>query len=98
MQHADTLDRPSDSYAILGNVLDTVRSWMNWAELHRSSEPSRHFHRGHDDSAIDIMTAVAELALAAQQADGLRETISRAYGGNAVVQWFNEMEPPEAAQ
>ena len=43
------------------------------------------------------MTAVNELELAAQQADSLQETVSRAYSGNAVVRWFDEVEPPESA-
>lgn len=47
------------------------------------------------DSTIGIMTTVTELDLAVQQADGLQETISRAYGGNAVIQWFDEVDPPE---
>lgn len=103
MQNADFLDRPADSYSILGNVLDTMRSLEvalgQLAEWHRSAEAGRHFHEGHDDSTIGIMTTIAELDLAVQQADGLQETISRAYGGNAVVQWFDEVDPPpEEAQ
>jgi hypothetical protein len=100
MQNADFLDRPADSYSILGNVLDTMRSLEvalgQLEEWHRAAEPGRHFHEGHDDSAIGIMTTLAELDLAVQQADGLQETISRAYGGNAVVQWFDKVDPPEA--
>jgi hypothetical protein len=69
------------------------------AEWHRSAEVGRHFHDGRDDSTIGIMTTVAELDLAVQQADSLQETISRAYGGNAVVQWFDEVDrPPEDVQ
>jgi hypothetical protein len=98
MQHADVLERPADSYSILGNVLDAVRSLEaalgQLAEWHRSAEPGRHFHEGHDDSTLGIMTAIEDLDLAVQQADGLQETISRAYGGNAVVQWFDEVEQP----
>ncbi|MDQ1058405.1 hypothetical protein QFZ23_002306 [Arthrobacter globiformis] len=37
------------------------------------------------------MTTIAELDLAVQQADRLQETTSRANGGNAVVQWFDEV-------
>lgn len=99
MQNIDDLDCPSDSYSILGNVLDTVRSLEvalgQLAEWHRSAAPGRHFHQGHGDSTIGIMTTIAELDLEVQQADGLQETISRAYGGNAVVQWFDEVDPPE---
>jgi hypothetical protein len=99
MQSANRLDRPSDSYAILGNVLDSMRSLETvlgqLAEWHRSPEAGRHFEAGHDASTIGIMTTVAELDLAAQQAEGLQETISRAYGGSSVVQWFDEIAPPE---
>lgn len=99
MQNSHDLDRPSDSHAILGNVLDAMRSLESvlgqLAEWHRSAEAGRHFHEGNDDSAIGIMTAVAELDLAEQQAEGLQETISRAYGGNAVVRWFDESARPD---
>jgi hypothetical protein len=102
MQNADSLDRPSDSYSILGNVLDTMRSLESslaqLAEWHRSAEPGRHFDGDHDDSTIGMMTTVEELDLAVQQAEGLQETISRAYGGNAVVRWFDEVDPPEDFQ
>jgi hypothetical protein len=99
MQNAHHLNRPSDSYAILGNVLDSVRSLETvlgqLAEWHRSAEAGRHFEAGHDESTIGIMTTVAELDLAAQQAEGLQETIARAYGGSSVVQWFDEIAPRE---
>jgi hypothetical protein len=102
MQNADFLDHPSDSYSILGNVLDTMRSLESslaqLAEWHRSAEAGRHFDGDHDDSTIGIMTTVEELDLAVQQAEELQETISRAYGGNAVVRWFDEVDPPEDVQ
>jgi hypothetical protein len=99
MQSAEDLDRPSDSYSILGNVLDAVRSLEaslgQLAEWHRSAEAGRQYDPGHDDSTIGIMTVVAELDLAVQQADGLQQTLSRAYSGNAVVRWFDEVDPPD---
>lgn len=98
MQSADELERPADSYPVLGNDLDAVRSLEvalgQLAEWHRGTEAGRHFHKG-DDSTIGIMTTVAELDLAVKQADGLQETLSRAYGGNAVVRWFDEVEPSD---
>jgi hypothetical protein len=64
MQNADFLDHPSDSYSILGNVLDTMRSLESslaqLAEWHRSAEAGRHFDGDHDDSTIGIMTTVEE--------------------------------------
>lgn len=99
MQSSDELERPADSYSVLGNVLDAVRSLEialgELREWHRSAEAGRHFAAGHDDSTIGIMTAVTELDLAVQQADGLQETLSRAYGGNAVVHWFDEVGPAD---
>ncbi|MET4143760.1 hypothetical protein [Arthrobacter sp. UYCo732] len=99
MQSADEIDRPSDSYSIVGNVLDSLRSLevtlgqlMEW---HRAAEAGRHFEEDHDESTIGIMTAVTELDLAVQQADGLQETVSRAYGGNAVVRWFDSDQDDE---
>ncbi|MET4097635.1 hypothetical protein [Arthrobacter sp. UYCu712] len=98
IQSADKLDRPSDSYAIPGNVLDAVRSLevslAQQAQWHRGAEAGRHFQEDHVDSTIGIMTAVAELDLATQQAEGLHETQSRAYGGSAVVRWVDEMDGP----
>lgn len=97
MQSAEDLDRPADSYSVLGNVLDSVRSLEvalgELREWHRSAEADRHFRGGHDESIIGIMTAVSELDLAVQQADGLQQTLSRAYSGNAVVRWFDEVDP-----
>lgn len=99
MQCAEEFERPADSYSVLGNVLDAVRSLEvalgELREWHRSAEPGQHFAGGHDDSTIGIMTAVAELDLAVQQADGLQQTLSRAYGGNAVVRWFDEVGPAD---
>ena len=99
MQSAEDLDRPSDSYSILGNVLDAVRSLEmslgQLAEWHRSAGPGRHYDPGHDDSTIGIMTAVAELEAAVQHADALQQAISRAYSGNAVVRWFDEVDQAE---
>ena len=99
MQSSHGLDRPSDSHAVLGNVLDAMRTLESvlgqLAEWHRSAEAGRHFHEGHDDSAICVMTVIAELDLAQQQADGRQETISRANGGNAVVRRFDEVVRPD---
>jgi hypothetical protein len=98
LQNAGELDRPSDSYLILGNVLDAARclevALVQLAEWHRGTEADRHFHKG-EDSTVGIMTTVEELDLAVQQADGLRKAISRAYGANAVVHWFDEVAPPD---
>ena len=81
------LEVPSDSYAILGDLVDTQRSIeqaiRQLAEWHRSVAPERHYTASHDESTIGIMTAVTELDLAAQQADGLQETLARAHGGNS---------------
>jgi hypothetical protein len=99
MQSADDLDRPADSYSVLGNVLDAVRSLEvslgQLAEWHRTAEAGRHFEPNHDDSAIGIMTAVTELEQAVRQADALQLTIGQAYAGNATVRWFDEVDPPE---
>jgi hypothetical protein len=96
MQSAEELERPADSYSVLGNVLDAVRSLEvalgEMLEWHRSAEAGRHFATGHDDSTIGIMTTVSALDLAVQQTDGLQETLSRAYGGNSVIRWFDEVE------
>jgi hypothetical protein len=99
MQSADELERPADSYPILGNVLDAARSLEvalgQLAEWHRRTEAGRHFQEHDDSSTIGIMTTVEELDLGVQQVDGLQETLSRAYGGNAVVRWFDEVVPPD---
>jgi hypothetical protein len=87
------LDRPSDSYVVLGQILEAQRSIAQTlhqlAEWHRTTAPGLHYAEDHEESALGIMTSVAELDLAAQQAEGLQETLARAYGGNSVVQWFD---------
>lgn len=92
------LGSPSSSYAIMGNLLDAQRSLeqilRQLAEWHRQTTPGVHYRAHHDESALGVMTAVAELDLAAQQADGLQETMSRAYGGSSVVRWFDEAQEP----
>ena len=99
MQSSDELDRPADSYSVIGNVLDAVRSLEvtlgQLADWHRSAEAGRHFEPEHDDSSIGIMTAVEQLDLAMRQADVLQKTISDACSGNAVVRWFDEVGPPD---
>ena len=93
------LETPSESYAILGDLVDTQRSieqvLSQLAEWHRGTTADRHYSSGHGESALGITTAVTELDLAAQQADGLQETLSRAHGANSVVRWFDEVIPPE---
>jgi hypothetical protein len=93
------LENPSDSYAVLSNLVDTQRFieqvLRQLAEWHRATAADRHYAASHDESTLGIMTAVAELDLAAQQADGLQETLSRAHGGNSVVRWFDEVDQPE---
>jgi hypothetical protein len=90
---------PSDSYVILGNLVEAQRSieqvLRQLAEWHRSAAAERPYIAGNDESTIGIMTAVTELDLGAQQAEGLRETLSRATGGNSVVRWFDEVDPSE---
>jgi hypothetical protein len=88
-----TIAVPSDSPAILGSILDAQRSLeqalSQLAEWHRLAGPGVHYPEHHEESGLGVMTAVAELDLAAQQAGGLVETVSRAHGGNKVVQWFD---------
>lgn len=90
------LDSPSDSNPILGSLLETQRSieqiLRQLAEWHRSTAAGTHFSERHDESTLGIMAAVTELDLASQQADGLQQTIARAYGGNSVVSWFDSTE------
>ncbi|MDQ0241445.1 hypothetical protein [Arthrobacter bambusae] len=93
------LNTPSDSYSVMGRLVDTQRSIQQvleqLAEWHRSTSAGRHFSEGHDESTLGIITAIAELDLAAQQADGLQETISRAHGGSSVVRWFDDVDPDQ---
>jgi hypothetical protein len=48
MQSTVSLDRPADSYAILGNVLDSMHSLEvalgKLTEWHRAAEAGWHFH------------------------------------------------------
>jgi phage-related minor tail protein len=93
------LEVPSDSRTILGNLVATQRSIeqaiRQLAEWHRSARAERHYSPDHDESTVGIMTAVSELDLAAQQAEGLQETLARALGGNSVVLWLDEIDSSE---
>jgi len=57
--------------------VDTPRSieqvLRQLAEWHRAPAADRHYTASHDESALGIMTAVTDLDLAAQQAEGLQE-------------------------
>ncbi|MCA4135309.1 hypothetical protein [Arthrobacter sp. M4] len=90
---ARALEVPSDSDAVLANLVDAQRSigqvLGQLAEWHRSTMAGRHYAEGHDESRRGVITAVMELDLAVQQADGLKETLTRAHGGNKVVRWFD---------
>jgi hypothetical protein len=91
------LDRPSDIHLILGSLLDTQRSiaqtLRQLAEWHRTAAAGTHYARPHDESARGVMTTVTELDLAAQEADALQETLTRAHGGSSVVSWLDSEEP-----
>lgn len=93
------LESPSDSYVILGNLVDSQRSieqvLRQLAEWHRGTAAGRHYRASHSESTLGIMTAVTDLDLAAQQADGLQEKLSRAHGASGVVRGFDEVRPPE---
>ena len=88
------LHSPSGSYSLLGDLLDAQRSighvLRELAEWHRRTIPGVHFAEHHDESAAGVSTVVEQLDLAAQQAEGLQETLSRAYGGSSMVRWFDE--------
>jgi hypothetical protein len=88
------LVRPSSSDQILNHLLDTQRSILealrDLAEWHRRTIPGVHFAEHHDESADGVSVVVEQLDLAAQQAEGLQETLSRAYGASSVVRWFDE--------
>ncbi len=91
------LEAPSDSHAILGNLLQTqgfiAQTIRELAEWHRAAVAGTHYSRPHNESARGVMTAVSELDLAAQEADALQETLGRAYGGSSVVNWLERPAP-----
>lgn len=87
------MNQPSDSHLILGSLLDTQRSiaqiLRELAEWHRTAAAGTHYERPHDESERGVMATVAELDLAAQEADALRETLARAHGSSSVVSWLD---------
>jgi hypothetical protein len=95
------LETPSDIHAILGSLLETqgsiAQTIRELAEWHRAAVAGTHYSRPHNESARGVMTAVSELDLAAQEADALQETLSRAHGGSSVVNWL-EKPGPEAPE
>lgn len=90
------LDSPSSSYHVVGSLLDAQRSieqaLRDLAEWHRRTIPGVHFAEHHNESAVGVSTVVEQLDLAVQQAEGLQETLNRAYGGSSVVRWFDELQ------
>lgn len=97
-----TLEAPSDSHAILGSLLETqgsiAQTIRELAEWHRAAVAGTHYARPHNESARGVMTAVSELDLAAQEADALQETLSRAHGGSSVVDWLDSSGPGTGEQ
>lgn len=95
------LEAPSDSHAVLGSLLETqgfiAQTIRELAEWHRAAVSGTHYSRPHNESARGVMTAVSELDLAAQEADALQETLSRAHGGSSVVSWL-ETPAPESPE
>jgi hypothetical protein len=93
------LDTPSSSYSLLSDLLDAQRSMeqvmRELVEWHRRTMPGVHFAEHHDESVAGVTTVVEQLDLAVQQAEGLQETLSRAYGGSSVVRWFDEEQEPD---
>jgi len=95
------LDTPSDSHEILRSLTETqgsiAQAIRELAEWHRAAAAGTHYSRPHNESARGVMTAVSELDLAAQEADALQETLSRAHGGSSVVNWLEKSEPEPPA-
>ena len=95
------LDTPSDSHEILRSLTETqgsiAQAIRERAEWHRAAAAGTHYSRPHNESARGVMTAVSELDLAAQEADALQETLSRAHGGSSVVNWLEKSEPEPPA-
>lgn len=96
------LDTPSDSHEILRSLTETqgsiAQAIRELAEWHRAAAAGTQYFRPHNESARGVMIAVAELDLAAQEADALQETLNRAHGGSSVVNWLETSEPEAPAQ
>jgi hypothetical protein len=82
--------------------LDTQRSiaqiLRELAEWHRTAVAGTHFERPHDEGARGVMATVAELDLAAQEADALQGTLARAHGSSSVVSWLDAADQDNLGQ
>ena len=93
-QLSERLDRPSSSGQVLGALLDAQGSiehaLRELAQWHQCAISGAHFAEHHDESISGVSTVVEQLDLAVQQAEGLQQTLSRAYEGSGLVRWFDE--------
>lgn len=93
---SERLDRPSSSGQVIGALLDSQGSieqaLRELAQWHKETIPGVHFAEDHPESVEGVSAAIKQLDLAAQQADGLHETLSQAYEGNGVVRWFDDVQ------
>lgn len=92
------LTRPADSRRVLSDLAGAQRSLEQalqaLADWHRQTRPGLDYAEGRrGDGVAGVAAVVTELDLAVQQADGLRETLSRAERSSSVVTWFEEPEP-----
>ncbi|MFJ4170767.1 hypothetical protein ACIPY3_14760 [Paenarthrobacter sp. NPDC089714] len=93
---SERLGSPSSSGQVIGALLDaqgsieeTLRELAQW---HKGTIPGVHFAEHHPESAEGVSAVIKQLDRAAQQAGGLRETLSQAYEGSGVVCWFDDVQ------
>lgn len=91
------LDRPSDSYIVLGNLTSGTRSMQQsiqqLAQWHRTTQPDVHYSGGHDESTTGVLAAATALEEAMELAEELEKALSRAHNANGAIRWFDETGP-----
>ncbi|MBT1001925.1 hypothetical protein KIH31_04845 [Paenarthrobacter sp. DKR-5] len=94
-----SFDRPADSQDVLRDLVETQacleQTLEHLADWHRATDEGQHYAWTREDGTKGVAMTVTELDLAAQQCDGLRETLARAAGSNAVVAWYDEVRPAD---
>jgi hypothetical protein len=95
-QSTCSLERPFDSYTVLGDLTDAARSIQQaahqLARWHRGTHPQIDYTGGHDESTTGVLAAATALDEAAELVQETEKALSRAHTANGTIRWFDGTE------